>query len=569
MSTVKPVHFGITCQSVINTWPGQSDKMTSVKFSGFLLCVLLLCCTCSEEPEIMFRAQGGMIEMGYCFGVDYIVVYRCDQEGDQLLGNSSVNVTVTPPADLRNRIRINQHHHLLGLQILNLTHMDSGMYRRECWQNQKLVSKVFNQLFVCDEEVPSIEVIVKEGDAEAELQCKSSSSGLEGTFVRWFLEKYPLYKPTLFLDTSISLKPQVKELQGVMKVRDGGLVLGVDNSVWKTTQYFHCQIMQDKKCLSFQNMYLPDNTENKDIFTTQGARLVLQCPSDGDRQQWETPLGNLDSKNTRLDGMYISTGSDFKEFSLVIPAVTEDHSGEYSCISSSLELQYMLFLCPKMNPLEKVALEGKNVSLVCKVNQARIQKVQWYRKEMAGEYNVLIQDSGDRDDPNLSGLKGRVTLADNGSSLTISKAEMKDGGEYWCIVLGGTESHDDEDNYDYEYDEEDTENEEVSDYQYWPNTDRCLFKQETILKIIKPVTVEPRGRNEVTVPADESPSSSNTALYAAAGGAAAVVLLLAAVIAAVIVLKKKHARASQTNKDKINNDDPDCDMRLTSEECNR
>uniref|UniRef100_A0A3P8VMI5 Ig-like domain-containing protein n=1 Tax=Cynoglossus semilaevis TaxID=244447 RepID=A0A3P8VMI5_CYNSE len=120
----------------------------------------------------------------------------------------------------------------------------------------------------------------------------------------------------------------------------------------------------------------------------------------------------------------------------VYQPVSEVLTGLWGTALTAASAEYMLFLCPKMNPLEKVALEGKNVSLVCKVNQARIQKVQWYRKEMAGEYNVLIQDSGDRDDPNLSGLKGRVTLADNGSSLTISKAEMKDGGEYWCIVLG-------------------------------------------------------------------------------------------------------------------------------------
>ncbi|KAG7521936.1 Ig lambda chain V-V region DEL [Solea senegalensis] len=544
--------------------------MTSHRCLEFLLYILLCCTSCSTdtgEPESMFRAVGSMIEMGYCFGVDYIVVYRSLPEEDQLLGNSSDNnAAIKPPADMVNRIRHNQHQHLLGLQIMNLTHMDSGIYRRECWKNHTLVSQLIQYLSVCNEEVESEEIIVMEEAAGTRLLCNSTFSGLEGTSVRWYYESYPIYKVTLFLDTSVSLKPLVEELQGIVDVRDSGASLVLDNSVFKNLQHFHCLVMKDNNCLSFQNMYLPDRTENTDIFVSQGDRVALKCPSDGNDQQWETPLGKMNRSSTRIGQMYLSFGDDSKDFSLIIPAVTDELSGEYLCISSSLELQYLLVLCPKKNPQEKFEFEGANFSLECKVSRNDSQRVQWYRMETAGEYK-LIYASNDNTADHLEHLKGRVTLPDNGSSLMISGAEMEDAGVYWCIVLGSSEFL--ENDFDYDYEEEETEDEAAGD-QYWQSTDRCIFKQETVLTIIKAETFETKNRNPGSIPTEEPDSgASNIAIYAGVGVA---VLLLVAAIAIVIAVKKKRARTSHSgphsNNKAINmREDPGCTKGLTSEDC--
>uniref|UniRef100_A0A4W6ET22 Ig-like domain-containing protein n=1 Tax=Lates calcarifer TaxID=8187 RepID=A0A4W6ET22_LATCA len=125
--------------------------------------------------------------------------------------------------------------------------------------------------------------------------------------------------------------------------------------------------------------------------------------------------------------MYISFGDKSEDFSLVIPSVTDDHSGDYSCISTSLELQYLLVLCPKKNPQEKFDIVGGDVLLECKVGQADSQKVQWWYHRQTTEEPELIHDSND--------LRGRLTLSDNGSSLTISNVKMTDAGLYWCVVL--------------------------------------------------------------------------------------------------------------------------------------
>uniref|UniRef100_A0A3Q0RFG8 Immunoglobulin V-set domain-containing protein n=1 Tax=Amphilophus citrinellus TaxID=61819 RepID=A0A3Q0RFG8_AMPCI len=135
-----------------------------------------------EEPEPVFRSESSTIEMGYCFGTDYIVVYRSTPEGDQLIGNSSnKNMTNAPPADLRGRTDISDDPDLLGFQIHNLTHLDSGIYRRECWKNQMIISQKTQQLIVCKEEIKSELISVNKENGGTELLCRSSAIGSEET----------------------------------------------------------------------------------------------------------------------------------------------------------------------------------------------------------------------------------------------------------------------------------------------------------------------------------------------------------------------------------------------------
>lgn len=520
--------------------------MTSIKFLEFLL-FLLLHQVSTEEVEPVFKEEGSFIEIGYCFGVDYIVVYRSALEGDQLLGNSSAdNTPSAPPADLQGRIRINKQHDLLGLQISHLTQMDSGIYRRECWQNQTLVSQHTLQLSVCDEEVQSEEIIVEEQDGGAKLLCNSTSIGLEGTIVRWYHEMYPSYRLTLFLDSSIQLDPLVEELQGVVEVRDSGALLILDNSMLKNNQHFYCLVIKGKNCLMFQNMYAPDHSESRDMFTSHGDKVVLNCPSNGNKQTWETPLGRINSSSMKNSQMYISFGDKSEDFSLIIPAVSDELSGAYSCVSSSLEIQYMLVLCPKKESQEKIVFEGGNVLIECdaKVDSYRVL---WQRQEPSGEYE-FIYDSHDETIRIPQDLRGRLTLSESWSSLTISHLGVKDRGVYWCVAVGDPQFLEEDDIYEDDYDEEDTGEEEFSDDQYWH--DRCVFKQETILSFIErtrtgvglePATIKPVTTDLQTNATDDLSAASNVTAYAV--GAGLVGLLVVGVIVAVIAIKRK-AKAS-------------------------
>ncbi|XP_069561330.1 uncharacterized protein [Brachyistius frenatus] len=517
--------------------------MTSVRFTEFLL-LLLLHQVCSEEPELVFKSEGSVIEMGYCFGVDYIAVYRSAPEGDQLLGNSSNKFTPnTPPADLQGRVHINEDLHLLGLKISHLTHLDSGIYRRECWQNQTLITQHTQLLSVCNEEVDSEEIIGKE-DGRAELLCNSSSIGLAGTSVRWYLEMYPFYKPTLFLDSNVSLEPLVENL--AVKVEHSGTLLVLDSSLLNLNQQFYCLVIKGTHCLSFQNMYPPDHSERRDIFASQGDRLVLNCSAGGNDQEWETPLGKINGSSMRDSQMYISVG-DESDFSLVISSISEEHRGHYSCISPSLEMLYFLFLCPKKESQERVVYEGGKISLECSVGKDGSQRVEWHRRDLSGQYEV-IHDSNDEPIPIPEALRGRLTLSEDGYSLTISDLEMSDRGEYWCIVLKNVFMEEDDD-YEEEYDGERTEEDAFSEDQYWPDTQKCIFKKETTLTVL----VKPgRGTDsnfraftpEIYTTA-EPPAGNSITAYAVGGGL--VGLLVVGAMVAVIAVKKR-ARVSATRR---------------------
>lgn len=536
--------------------------MNSLKFLEFLF-FFLLHQVHSEETDIGIKAEGSIIEMGYCFGVDYILVYRHSPEGYQLLGNSSENsAAIIPPDDLLGRIRINRHEDLLGLQISNLTHLDSGIYRRECWQNHTLVSHHTQQLSVCGEEIKSLEIIVNLEAGVTELKCNSTSIGLEGTSVRWYYEIFPNYKLTLFLDSNVSLDPLVKELDGVMEVRERGAVLLVNNIMLRYNQQFYCLVMKNKNCLSFQNIYPPDNSESKDIFASQGDRIVLYCPAQDEIQEWDTPLGKINDSSPRNNQIYFLFSNPHEDYSLVIPVVSDEHVGKYSCISPSSEMEYSLFLCPRKDlPIKRWVFEGGKVLLECNVSHVPVEKVQWYRQDTSKGHE-LIHDSSDETVHGPEDLKDKMTLSKNSSCLTLSNLKKKDSKMYWCVAFGP--EFIEIDNYPDDYnDEENTEDDDYSTGQFFYETHRCIFKQEHLVLMKNKEPVEPRDRDLETSPTADPPDT-NVTVYALVGGLA--VIVLAAVIAAVIV-KKKRSKASglNTNKDIKMTEDPGCTMALTGD----
>ncbi|KAF7653088.1 hypothetical protein LDENG_00087470 [Lucifuga dentata] len=397
---------------------------------------------------------------------------------------------------------------------------------RECWKNQKLFDQHTEQLFVCGEEAESKEIAVKEQDGGkgAELLCNGSSTliGLAGTTVQWYYEAYPDYKPTLILDSSVSLNPLVEELQGVVQVKDHGALLWVPSSELKHSPEFYCLVVKGSKCLSLQTFNLQDNSDVRDIFASQGDTVVLNCPSLHKNQQWETPLGQISRTTTdgsvKSDQMHISGGDESESYSLVIPAVSDNYSGEYLCFAPFLEVQYSLVLCPKKEPQRIVAFEGRDVSLECDVGQDEFQTVQWYRTGTSGE-----------------------------GGTEFLEGDYQDGND--------EEEDVEEDNY------------------YLHSRHRCIFKQETILnkkEEDRGLTLEPSDFKSNPTP--KSPAASNVTAYAVGGGLAA--LLVAGLIAAVVVIKKR-AKAQpkktgsapgsglNTNKDIKLNVDPGCTERLT------
>lgn len=508
----------------------------------------------------MFYAVGSFIEMGYCFGVDYIVVFKSTPLGDWLLGNSSSDALSALP-EFRGRIHINRHQHPLGLQIKNLTYADSGVYRRECWQNQKLVSKHTQELLVCDEEVEPTDIIETELDGRAELLCGSSSAGLEGTSVRWYHESFPSYKVTLFLDTSVSQEP-LSELPGLVQVQHRGEVLSLNKSALKPNQNYYCVVVKGAKCLSFHTMHLPDNSENTEIFASEGDMVVLKCPSDGNNQQWKTPLGRVNSSSEMQSQMKVSFGEESEDFFLVISTVSGEHSGKYSCLSSSLEIQYSLVLCPKKQSKEVVVFLGQIVSLNCDVDERGAPRVQWHRLDPTGG-EKLIHDSVDETISIPRDLRGRLTLSDNSSSMQISNLAEGDLRMYWCVVTEGPPFLDGID-YTGDYAGDYSGEGEYSDSPHWQDSHRCIFKQETFLSLVpdqKSMTISAVTREpELNVKPPETPDN-NVSAYAVGAGLVCLLVVWAVVLAIAIKRKRRLSRSGLDVKADV---EPDCTHRLTN-----
>lgn len=507
---------------------------------------------CSEEAEPTFRTAGHSFEMGYCFGVDYIVVYRSHPEGEQLLGNSSDDrPAVTPPADLQGRVYVSQRNHLLGLQIRQLRQGDSGIYRRECWKNQTRVKQHTHRLFVCDHEAEAREFgqdPLEEG-GWVELRCNATSTTLQGASVRWYIELPPLYRYQLVLDSGVSLDLLVDELRGAVEVGSGGTSLSVDFSVLKDHQEVYCLVMREKKCLLYQNMYRPVHTESKDVFALLGERVVLGCPFEDNTQQWETPVGGLNSSNVRNRQMHISEGTP-KTFSLVIPVVTDELIGEYTCITPSLELQFSLSVCPPKPITENTISEDGSVLLECDVGQEEYQELRWYRQDTSGEHK-LIHDSNDPTVPVPDDLWLRMTLLRNGSSLRLSSAKTEAGLTYSCVVLGTAEialgvDGDYTDDYDEEETQDDKEYDDSTDSTMFLEAHKCIFKQRNTVVLMQTTSTEDNSRTIVTSKPKSNFETTSTpepgsSIVIPALAIGMVVLVLAGVIIAIVVTRRRAA----------------------------
>ncbi len=108
--------------------------MIQIRNTVILLALLLVSTFAEKDPEPIFKALGGELEIGYCFGDD-IAVYRMTADGKELLGSVLESLSFTTWC-LKGRIIFStQVVGLIGLKLTNLQFSDSGIYIRECWSN--------------------------------------------------------------------------------------------------------------------------------------------------------------------------------------------------------------------------------------------------------------------------------------------------------------------------------------------------------------------------------------------------------------------------------------------------
>ncbi len=217
---------------------------------------------CRKRPRAHFKALGGELEIGYCFGDD-IAVYRMTADGKELLGQFS-NPSVSPPDAFKGRIIFSAEVlGLIGLKLTNLQFSDSGIYIRECWSNNTMENYRKHYLYVCDKEFDFKEISLIPGTG-ADLECNMDS--IKHATVKWYRD---MHNVSLFMDTKISLEPLHAEFKSLIRVHGEGSFLHVSDEFIQDRPRFFCQVMEGEQCRSFQTIGLPDSELKTIIVLTE------------------------------------------------------------------------------------------------------------------------------------------------------------------------------------------------------------------------------------------------------------------------------------------------------------
>lgn len=506
---------------------------------GLILALLLAKTLAQEDLEPIFSAVGETLELGLCYGVDYMAVYKVHDGEKQLLWNSSSSVP--PPDAYKNRLIAynNGLSELLGVQITDLKQSDSGVYLRECWNKGKISNQHANYLYMCDENVLAQELSLQNGSAV--LGCDVSYSDQGSTNIKWFTEVS--HKISLLLDTEKSLDLLHQELNNVLQVQDKGFSLYISEAGLEHSKNFFCLVMKKGRCKRFKPIYLPESNKSEmhPVFYAVGEKTTLSCmPEHVNQQQhyWKTPFGEVNATMPH-NQMFISNSEGTKDHLLVIPSITFNHSGEYSCWSNSVVVEYYITVCAELVSNNVQVYNGGKVTLACTLTQDESVNILWYRQRDYVEAQLIY----DSEDPSIdvpTDMIGRTNIIELNASLVITELDEKDSGTYWCVVLLDSVEQDIND-YLEDGDEEDNN---IFDESGWldedENTETCTVKGVTRLKI-QPKNLG-RGFAVESSPNLETDSESSPALYAIIGGMLGIVILgLITVVAVVKVRAKRRA----------------------------
>ncbi|GAA6101859.1 uncharacterized protein LOC121724236 [Tachysurus ichikawai] len=525
---------------------------------GLILVLLLAKTLAQEDPEPIFKAVGETLDMFFCFGVDYIAVYRINEGEKLLLWNSSASVS--PPDDYKNRIKaFNTHAELLGFQITHLKLSDAGVYLRECWLEGNLANQHTNYLYMCDKEMPFQELFLQSGGEVVD--CDIDYSERDNTSIKWFRDVYPGYKTTLFLDTEKLQETLEEDLKDVIQVQDKGFSLYISEAGLEQNQNFYCLFYKRGQCKHFKSIHLPESNkpEMQTVYFAVGEKAVLSCMSEHLNQQqkyWQTPVGDV-SATTPLSQMFISKSEENKDNSLVIPSITHNHFGEYTCLSQLVEAEYHITVCSELVSDNVHLYNGGKVVLDCTLTKNESVNILWYRQL----YHMEIELLYDSEDPSINlpaDIKNRTHISDSNDSLIIKELNENDSGAYWCVVLfysivletGESIENDDEEDDDA-----------IEDYTEDDNTETCIFKRVTQLKI---KSKNLRRSNEDLSQNPQTEPESRPAPYAIIGGVFGILILGLVVLFVVKVKAKKRALDSRRAEHRTQKKDPTVSAPLVS-----
>ena len=420
----------------LNLTESQNTELrmeTSVVMSEFLLLFVIAGAVPATDPDIMIEAEGYSASfpcMSSC-RENSSVLYRVSGDEDLLLFNSSQPERPQPD----------------GYDVIceggcfrmpNLTTAHSGVYRTEYWRGNTTEHTSY-RLTVCKKRGDDDDNNVRR-DGSA-VVCREDSTPGHGRSLQLYRGNMETGEPVLVLDTNSSLEPLLEDMRGRLHV-------DLNNSQVTLSEVMHddfyftflCTTWRGAQC---QSVTYSDVNPYHYVLAHEEENLTLPCVSKREspaQVYWDTPAGDVRLSNTQTrqqEVMYMLNGSQTGDYSLIIPSVSQNHSGGYGCGVPGLMKYFRLLVCDKLSHLELMFSHGESVLLEYNATAHNFYRLElrWYR-QIALQPQVLILDS--RDDTVLlpEDLRGRVTESAPRHALIISNLTAEDSGLYTWRVFG-------------------------------------------------------------------------------------------------------------------------------------
>lgn len=201
--------------------------------------------------------------------------------------------------------------------------------------------------------------------------------------------------------------------------------------------------------------YLVNTKLEEEVMKYEGENVTLPCKFEGrptPEIRWYFKGEPLSTHmNKSLYSLSIATEGDFTEAKIMIPHVSENSTGRFTCQatnkkgSKSANIHLVVFpdTRPEIigeHPLNSTFVEGQTITLYCRVRCTEEPSIQWIRKKEFASTPITGQAIKKKVKTEVVGSKHKPEVEFKGNNLyesilTIPDANISDAGIYVCTAM--------------------------------------------------------------------------------------------------------------------------------------
>ena len=201
--------------------------------------------------------------------------------------------------------------------------------------------------------------------------------------------------------------------------------------------------------------YLVNTKLEEEVMKYEGENVTLPCKFEGrptPEIRWYFKGEPLSIQmNKTMYSQSIATEGDFTEAKIMIPHVSENSTGRFTCQatnkkgSKSANIHLVVFpdTRPEIigdHPLNSTFVEGQTITLYCRVRCTEEPSIQWIRKKEFASTPITGQAIKKKVKTEVVGSKHKPEVEFKGNNLyesilTIPDANISDAGIYVCTAM--------------------------------------------------------------------------------------------------------------------------------------